>query len=320
MPLHQKKPRLTLLLWFALVFSSNVSAFEWKDLWQRQDQQARTLLKSGDAEKAADVFTDNRWRGVSHFEAGNFEQAVNEFNAHSDPVARYNRGVAETMGGNYDAAIESFESVLGAQPDNEDAAHNLSIARELAKQQNEQNQQQQQNSEQSDDNPPDNNQSDDNSNNQDSSQQNSERGNSQSQESQSESGETTEPSQPKSPPDSTDEQSRSDSQSGESSEQQGELAEEASETRQSMNEQSDEEALEELQQAMRAEESDGTDKEPQGTEAASVPVSQEISEENQATEQWLRRIPDDPSQLLRNKIKLNHLLEHPDVGDTPEPW
>ena len=45
-----------------------------------------------------------------------------------------------------------------------------------------------------------------------------------------------------------------------------------------------------------------------------------ISESEQATEQWMRRIPDDPSQLLRNKIKLNHMIQHENVTDLPEPW
>ena len=51
-----------------------------------------------------------------------------------------------------------------------------------------------------------------------------------------------------------------------------------------------------------------------------VPAQESLTEDQQATEQWLRLIPDDPSQLLRNKIKLNHMLEHSEVRDTKEPW
>ena len=44
------------------------------------------------------------------------------------------------------------------------------------------------------------------------------------------------------------------------------------------------------------------------------------SEGEQATEQWLRRIPDDPAGLLRARLLQTHRDDYPEVGDGDEPW
>ena len=45
-----------------------------------------------------------------------------------------------------------------------------------------------------------------------------------------------------------------------------------------------------------------------------------LSEGEQATEQLLRRIPDDPAGLLRRKLEQSHRSEYPEVRDAREPW
>ena len=96
-----------------------------------------------------------------------------------------------------------------------------------------------------------------------------------------------------------------------------------------MNEQSQEQQEEQQQEAEELREM--MQQEQQENDAEQQPASQSqisaqssepdpVSEDDQATEQWLRRIPDDGSQLLRNKIRLNHLIDYPDVQDMQEPW
>jgi len=41
-----------------------------------------------------------------------------------------------------------------------------------------------------------------------------------------------------------------------------------------------------------------------------------MTEREQATEQWLRQIPDDPDGLLRRKLLQNHRSEYPNVLET----
>jgi len=45
-----------------------------------------------------------------------------------------------------------------------------------------------------------------------------------------------------------------------------------------------------------------------------------LTESQQATEQWLRQIPDDPSGLLRRKLQQSHRNDYPSVQDLREPW
>ena len=45
-----------------------------------------------------------------------------------------------------------------------------------------------------------------------------------------------------------------------------------------------------------------------------------LTESEQATEQWLRRIPDDPAGLLRRKLEQSHRIEYPEVRNAQEPW
>ena len=59
----------------------------------------------------------------------------------------------------------------------------------------------------------------------------------------------------------------------------------------------------------------GTAAAPAGT-AAEEP----LSEREQATEQWLRRIPDDPAGLLRRKLEQNHLTDYPEVRSSDRRW
>ncbi|MEM7259179.1 MAG: tetratricopeptide repeat protein [Pseudomonadota bacterium] len=298
-----------------LLHAAPLMAFEWRDLWQRKDQQAHALLESGNAEQAAQTFSDRSWRGVSHYKAGNYEQAVTEFRAGGSTQARYNQGVSEVKGGQYEAAIDSFEAVLEVQPDNADAAHNLAIAKALAEQQ----QQQSQNSESSEGDNQQNDHSSDDAGNQNSEQNNSESNEQNAGE--SDSGETDESdAQSQQSETSTSESEQSDPAQQEASPQTGELSDEAQEA-QANSGIGDEQARDDLQAQLNAQMEESTEADTDAGEATmQVPASESISEENQATEQWLRRIPDDPSQLLRNKIKLNHLLEHPDVGDTAQPW
>ena len=310
-----KNPSSALLICISVsVFPAASWAFDWSDLWLRQDQQAHNQLSAGNPELAAEMFDDPGWRGASQFNAGNFKAAIDEFKGSANASAGYNRGVSEVMAGDYLSAVESFQSVLEQQPGNADAAHNLAIALELLKQQE---QQQPDNDNQ---NQPDSDQPSESSeqSGEDQTQQeqasedstgtgksDDDSGEQQSSETQSSQQADGEPSDPAQSEDSADD---------------GGLTEDATNMEQATG--GDQKAAEDLKEALsEALQSENSDTEKdQNTAAGSITDSQPVSEENQATEQWLRRIPDDPSQLLRNKIKLNHLLEHPDVGDTKEPW
>jgi Ca-activated chloride channel family protein len=57
-----------------------------------------------------------------------------------------------------------------------------------------------------------------------------------------------------------------------------------------------------------------------GAASAQSTNGEPVSESEQATEAWLRQIPDDPARLLRQKMLLKHQREYSRVGDDPQPW
>jgi Ca-activated chloride channel family protein len=111
-----------------LVQSSSVLAFEWADLWLTPDQQGQRLMDAGEYQKASAKFTTPETIGAALFLAGDFEKAASVFGRSSSAHAHYNRGNAHIMLGEYDAAIEAYQSALYKRPDWDEAKQNLEIA------------------------------------------------------------------------------------------------------------------------------------------------------------------------------------------------
>ncbi len=75
-----RTPRLAAVLPFCLLLTPPpAQAGSWDDLWLRRDQQALQLLADDQAGAAADLFTDERWRGVALYRAGDFSGAAAAF-------------------------------------------------------------------------------------------------------------------------------------------------------------------------------------------------------------------------------------------------
>lgn len=291
--------------------------------WKTPDQRGVELLESGDAASASQIFRDSRWRGVSQYRNGNFADAQKEFSVASDPDSLYNAGTAAARAGDYQTAVEKFEQVIEVDPAHDDATHNLSISRQLLKKQ--------QSSDQQGDSGDDSEQSEagqqgdeQNGAQQNGAQQNGEQqdGGQQSQQGQQPTGESQQSDSSEtdnqdgngelstSAEDARAEQANSDEQSGE---EQSAETRSAAEQNQPDGEQTENAEAQQAQSGGELEQNDAGN-------AADFVDSKPISESEQATEQWMRRIPDDPSQLLRNKIKLNHMIQHENVTDLPEPW
>ncbi len=115
----------------------------WDDLWKNSDQQAQQLLEAGSPADAATLFKDNEWRAISRYRAKDYAGSAAEFAERGDSRNLYNLGNAMAMQGELDSAIDAYEQVLELEPDNDDAAYNLDLVKQLKDQQ----QQQQQESE-----------------------------------------------------------------------------------------------------------------------------------------------------------------------------
>lgn len=110
-------------------------AVGWPDLWARQDQQAARQLAAGDAQGAAERFRDPAWRAAASYRAGDFEAALAALAGSRGLDADYNRGNALARLGRLEEAAEAYERVLAQDPNQSDARHNLDLVRALLEQQ-----------------------------------------------------------------------------------------------------------------------------------------------------------------------------------------
>ena len=267
-----RKGNIAMILLAPLLFSDPASALGWQDLWKTADQQASEALANGDAAAAQSLFKNPEWRGSAAYKAGDYETAINQFVDFDDADSHYNRGNALAHSGDLDAAIEAYDQALALNPEMEDAQANKELLEQLKQQQE---QQQQQDSDSSDDSEDsDSEQSQD----QDSPSQDSESQDQQSQD-----------------------QQQSDSQESEAKQ---------GETEQSEEPKSEEERQREQEEQQRQEQKAQEPAKEPAKEPAEEPIKEptkELSEaEKQAQkelEQWLRRVPDDPGGLLREKFR-----------------
>ncbi len=103
-------------------------AFEWMDLWMTPDQQAQRFMDQGEYQKAAGKFTTPEQIGAALFLAGDFESAASVLGRSRSAEANYNRGNANIMLGQYEAAIEAYQTALIRRPDWTEAEQNLQIS------------------------------------------------------------------------------------------------------------------------------------------------------------------------------------------------
>jgi len=274
---------LMLAIFILLPHPQTASAVDWQDLWSRADQQASKTLQQGDASAAAQQFKNSEWKAAAHYKAGEYEQAIESLDGINTPDALYNKGNALARAGKLPEALQTYDEALKLDPANQDAEYNRELVEKQLEQQQKQDQQQQ---------------------NSDENQEQSE------QEKQQDSSDQQQGSQDK--PENQD-------QSGEQQEQepqQGEPSDEEQEQQKSEAQKSDEEEQQESSSSEeKAEEQDDSE---QSQTAKPEELTEEEKNEAQATEQWLRRIPDDPGGLLRRKFKYQYQRQKQPVREAQQ--
>ncbi|MNF43494.1 Tetratricopeptide repeat protein [compost metagenome] len=106
-------------------------ALDFADLWWRDDQQGRRLLEAGRPAEAAQRFSDPQWRGLAHYQAGDYAAAAEAFAQGTDATAHYNRGNALARGGELEGALDAYEQALREDPQLEVARHNRELVAQL---------------------------------------------------------------------------------------------------------------------------------------------------------------------------------------------
>ncbi len=263
-------------------------AMEWDDLWFNTNQRGVHEMEAENFAAAANRFSDTRWKAAALYRAGKYEEAAEQLEGMTDPEANYNRGTALARAGRIEEAIESFEEALEQRPDHADARHNLELLRQLK------NQQQQQPGQSNNDEQEQPRQAD-------SSQQQS------GQDQQGQSGENG-PSDQQSERNEDSEESETGSQSAEPN----------------SAEQDDGDTGQEQSAGEQDSTSNGETNRDEGENEPGPPVQADSdsrqTEEQQAIEQWLRRVPDDPGGLLRRKFRHQYTQRNRNSGDEVRAW
>jgi Ca-activated chloride channel family protein len=288
--LWPRKGWLLCLPLIALTLPQPAHALDMQSLWLRPDQQAMKELEAGNAGKAAELFKDNDWKAAAHYRAGNYEQSNALLEAPDSSNDYYNKGNVLAKLGSYQQAIAAYDQALTLDPDNEDARYNRDlVAKALEQQQRQDGQQQGQPQQQ-----PQDQSSQDQSQQQSQSDQQDQSGNQQQQSEQADSNQRNQEERDR----LSDVKQKQDEQDSANQQQQQENMQQAEQQQETKNQQQ----LQAQQQDEAIEQEDA-----------------ETVESEQAMEQWLRRIPDDPGGLMRRKF-IYQYRQMPDQAETEQPW
>ena len=230
--------RQLLLAVTLLTLLPQAQAFSWVDLWLTKNQQAQSLMNSGNYATAQETYDDPAWQATAAYRAGNYKDAATRYQSlKNNPDAFYNLGNTLAQGMQLEPAIKAYDKALAMNPNNQDALYNRKLVEELLKKQKHDNK------DNKDKDKKDQNKQDQDKPDQDKPDQDK--------------PEQDKPDQDKPDQDKPDQ-----------------------------------------------------DKPDQDTAAEKNPQSQSEKEKQQAKEQWLRLIPDDPGGLMREKFLRDYLSRH----------
>ncbi len=236
--------------------------------WLNNEQQAQQLMDAGKWREASELTQQPMRKGAALYRQGDYAGAAEQFAQLDTAAGWYNRGNSLARQDDYQAALDAYEQALLKRPDWEDAKANRQLMEQLLEQQKQQ---------------PGQKEGDKNQDQQ-------EKDDGQDGQGQNQSGQQQGEQQ-------GDQQGQQQGQSSESPRDEQQQAEEKQQAEQQQRDQ-DEQAQ---QQAQRQQQDDpAREQRSQQTE-----FSDDIDPERaRQLEQWMNRVPDDPSLLLRRKMYL----------------
>lgn len=131
---------LLLSLW-----STDSQAMSWQDLWQRPDQQAAAALAQNNPQKAAKLFKNRQWQGAARYRAGDYQGAAESFKDSTTATGQYNLGNALAKSGRLQEALAAYEQALKIAPALADAKANRQLVEKILAEQEKQKRQQEKN-------------------------------------------------------------------------------------------------------------------------------------------------------------------------------
>ncbi|MCW1719419.1 VWA domain-containing protein [Pseudoalteromonas sp. A3] len=277
--------------------TQQASALELPSFLKNTDQQALDAYKNKDFERAANADSSSL-KGSALYQQGNFDAALEAFSKDKSATGFYNYANALAKSGQLEQAIDAYKQAQTLQPNFSEAADNQALVEQLLEQQ------QQQQEGDSQDNQQQSDQSEQQNNQQSDQNQQGENSDSQSEQSQ---GEQSQEQQDE----SDTEQDQQSAESGSQSDKQNEpelQTQPQTNQEQKQPEQTNEEQAENTQ-PQTAQQQTLTDEQKQNAQqqaaqAQTRELTNEEKEKAQQLNQLLRKVPDDPAILLRNKMQL----------------
>lgn len=259
--------------------TQQASALELPSFLKNTDQQALDAYKNKDFERAANADSSSL-KGSALYQQGNFDAALEAFSKDKSATGFYNYANALAKSGQLEQAIDAYKQAQTLQPNFSEAADNQALVEQLLEQQQQQQQQQegdsQDNQQQSDQSEQQNNQQSDQS-------QQSENSDSQSEPSQGE---------------------QSQDQQGEPELQTQPQANQEQKQPEQTNEEQAENTQPQTAQQQTLTDEQKQNVQQQAAQAQTRELTNEEKEKAQQLNQLLRKVPDDPAILLRNKMQL----------------
>lgn len=288
---------------FSFIPEQHAFANELPDLFKNQQQRALEAYQQGNYEKAASNAQSAELKGSALYKQDNYDAAITQFSQDKSATGFYNTGNALAKAGRLDEALNAYQQALKLDPNFTKAKDNQALVEQLKQQQD-----QQQNKGDEQQEGQDNDQQD-----QDGEQQQNQQGD-ESQQNNDDADQSKPQNQQQSEQDAQDQQKKgepSDSQTNEnnnpdmqtepnSSDSQANQQDEVQQPEQpaSQNEAESEAITAEQQEQAKK------NAEQQAMQAQTAELTNEEKEKAQQLDQLLRKVPDDPAILLRNKMQL----------------
>jgi Ca-activated chloride channel family protein len=297
---------LVVFVFAVLLTGQDSYAMNWTDLWLRKDQQGARALAENDPQQAAGLFSSPKWKAVAQYRAGNYDDAAQVLSQGTSADDFYNLGNALARTGKLEQAAAAYDQALARDPEMEDARINKELVEKLRRRQ-EQEQEQEQEKEKGKGKGKGKGKEKGKDKGKDSGEGKKQDG-SQGAEQDQQSGDQNNTQGESS--DQQDEQSPGQEKKNASerpAEQAGSRAEQNKEEGSQTEKQEKSKGSTEGEQVKKAQqpESSKNDGQPTGQQG-SVPDNLPSDEEQQALEQWLRQIPDNPGGLLQRKFEYEY--------------
>ncbi|MEL0641118.1 VWA domain-containing protein [Pseudoalteromonas aliena] len=303
--LFRRAALLGAFLAFGFLPHQNAYAVELPTLLQNADQRALEAYNNKEYDEATQA-QSSKLKGAALYQQGNFDAALNEFSNDKSATGLYNYGNALAKAGKLEDAIKAYKQAQTLQDDFTQAVDNQALVEQLLNQQDQQS---------------DGDDSQDQDDSQKKDEQNQGQNSDESKQDQQQNGDKSDSEKGENESQSSSDE-KSDKESEQSKNQQGEPGEQSDkqnkpdmqaqpQSEQGQNKDADQPKEDEQQpskpQAMSEQPTTDEQKQSaqqQAMQAQASELTNEEKEKAQQLNQLLRKVPDDPAILLRNKMQL----------------